>query len=96
MAQDKIKEINRHIEDKRIVIMKKQKEINELNEEVATVEEDIETVIVEKNKKLELTIEDLRSLPTQHYASIANSQQLDENDFELLDVLHDVIMKTED
>ena len=63
MATDKIKDIQNSLTDKHNSIKKKKVEIEELQEELNLAEEEVETVIMEKNYKLDKAIEDLTEIP---------------------------------
>ncbi len=70
MALDKIKEIQLQIAEKHNNIKKKTAEIQELQEELDLAEEEVETVLSEKNWKLEKTIEELKATGNQEFVSI--------------------------
>jgi hypothetical protein len=94
MATDRIKEITKQLEDKSISILKKGKEIEELQEELNLAEEEVETVIMEKNYKLDQAIDDLRERPNQEFVNICTlGNALTEHDIMLLKLLNCVILQ---
>ena len=89
-TRDKIKELKASLADRETIIVKKEKENEQLREDLEHAEREVEEVLNEKNQKLGKILENLLYVDSAEFSAFLVTEEFTDSEQNLLDALAEV------